>query len=120
MSINATPKRGDVWLVNFDPTIGSEIRKIRPAVVVSSNTIGRLPIKLVTPITDWKDGFSRNSWHLKLEPNVVNGLAKVSAVDMLQLRGLDIQRFVRQLGQLEDEKMARIAAAIALVVEYEN
>jgi mRNA interferase MazF len=120
LSIPESPQRGEVWLVNFDPTIGSEIRKVRPAVIVSSNTIGRLPIKLVAPITDWKDVFGRNSWHLKLKPNVTNGLSKVSAVDTLQLRGVDEQRFVRRLGRLEDDEMIRIAASIALVVEYVN
>ena len=48
----STPLRGEIWLVNFDPTIGSEIRKTRPAVVVSSDAVGRLPIKLVAPVTD--------------------------------------------------------------------
>ncbi len=100
MSTRESPQRGEIWLVNLDPTIGSEIRKVRPAVVVSSNTIGRLPLKVVALITDWKDSFSRNSWHLKLEPNSINGLTKVSAIDTLQLRGLDEQRFVRQVGQL--------------------
>ena len=52
-----TPKRGEIWLVNFDPTVGAEIRKIRPAVVISSNAADRLPIKLVAPITDWKPIF---------------------------------------------------------------
>jgi mRNA interferase MazF len=120
LSMHKSPQRGEVWLVNLDPTIGSEIRKIRPAVVVSSDTIGRLPIKLVAPITDWKDSFRRNSWHLQLEPNVANGLTKVSAVDTLQLRGLDEQRFIKNLGRIEDGQMRRIAAAIALIVEYEN
>ncbi|MDD1438227.1 type II toxin-antitoxin system PemK/MazF family toxin [Dolichospermum sp. ST_sed10] len=50
-----TPKRGEIWLVNFDPTVGAEIRKIRPAVVISSDAAGRLPIKLVAPITGWMD-----------------------------------------------------------------
>jgi len=45
----STPQRGEIWLVNFDPTIGAEIRKTRPAVVVSSDAVGRLPIKLVAP-----------------------------------------------------------------------
>lgn len=48
------PKRGEVWLVNFDPALGSEIRKFRPALVVSVDTIGRLPLRLVVLITDWK------------------------------------------------------------------
>jgi len=38
------PKRGDVWLVHFDPTVGAEIRKVRPAVVVSVAGVGRLPL----------------------------------------------------------------------------
>lgn len=50
-----TPKRGEIWRVSFDPTIGAEITKARPAVVISSDAVGRLPIKLVAPITDWKD-----------------------------------------------------------------
>ena len=57
MSTNP-PQRGEVWLVNFDPTIGAEIKKTRPAIVISSDAVGRLPIKLVTPVTDWKDYFA--------------------------------------------------------------
>lgn len=54
------PQRGEVWLVNFDPTIGTEIKKIRPAVIISANAIGKLPIKLIAPITDWKPYFEQN------------------------------------------------------------
>ncbi|WP_295615568.1 type II toxin-antitoxin system PemK/MazF family toxin [Chamaesiphon sp. GL140_3_metabinner_50] len=57
-----SPQRGDVWLVNFDPTVSTEIRKIRPVVVISSNNIGILPIKLVAPIIDWKDWYAGNLW----------------------------------------------------------
>jgi len=46
------PNRSEIWLVNLDPTLGSEIRKIRPVVVISSDSIGKLPIKLIAPITD--------------------------------------------------------------------
>jgi mRNA interferase MazF len=52
------PKRGEIWLVNFDPTVGAEIKKVRPAVVISSDSVGKLPIKLIAPITDWKTYFS--------------------------------------------------------------
>jgi mRNA interferase MazF len=102
LSTNPLPLRGEVWLVNLEPTLGSEIRKVRPAIVVSSNHIGRLPIKLIAPVTDWKETFSHNVWHIRLEPNPQNGLTKRSAVDTLQLRGLDEQRFIRKLGSLDD------------------
>jgi mRNA interferase MazF len=72
--------RGEVWLVNLDPTIGAEIRKTRPVVVVSSDAIGALPIRLVAPLTEWKDSFAQNVWHVKVVPNSINGLTKTSAV----------------------------------------
>ena len=114
-----SPKRGEIWVVNFDPTIGAEIRKARPAVVVSSDAVGRLPIKLIAPITDWKGSFGGNLWHVQIRPEQTNGLTKTSAVDTLQLRGADIQRFVSHLGRVSSVVMQEIAAAIAAVVEYQ-
>lgn len=116
----SSPKRGEVWLVNFNPTVGAEIKKIRCAVVVSSDAIGKLPIKLVAPITSWKSHFGNNIWHIKIEPNSTNGLAKASAVDALQLRGVDTQRFIRKLGHLSPTQMEEIAIAIAAVIEYQE
>jgi mRNA interferase MazF len=117
--INPVPKRGEIWLVNFDPTIGTEIKKTRPAIVLSADAIGKLPIKLVAPITDWKDYFAQNLWHIRLDPDSTNNLTKTSAVDVLQLRGMDIQRFIRRLGDLPAEKMSEITTAVATVIEFE-
>ena len=47
MATAPAPKRGEVWLVDFDPAVGAEIHKLRPALVVSVDTIGRLPLRLV-------------------------------------------------------------------------
>jgi mRNA interferase MazF len=112
------PLRGEIWIVNFDPTVGREIQKTRPAVVVSSNAAGKLPIKLIAPITDWKSYFAQNFWHVKIEPDSTNGLSKVSAVDTLQLRGMDTQRFIQKIGIVSDTTMTEIALAIAAVIEY--
>jgi len=114
-----SPKRGDIWLTNFDPTVGAEIKKIRPSVVVSSNSVGKLPLKLAAPITDWKEYYAGNIWHVKIEPDIANGLTKVSAVDVLQLRGMDVQRFIRKIGEVSSTDMEEIARAIAAVVEYQ-
>jgi mRNA interferase MazF len=115
---SSSPKRGEIWLVNFDPTIGAEIKKTRPAVVVSSDAVGRLPIKLVAPLTDWKTHYTSNIWHVRIDPDSTNGLAKPSAIDALQLRGMDQQRFVRRLGQIPEEALEEITLAIAAVIEY--
>lgn len=113
------PKRGEIWLVNFDPTVGSEIKKVRPAIVISSDSVGKLPIKLIAPITDWKTYFSSNFWHVKIEPNSINGLNKASAIDTLQLRGVDLQRFIRKLGSVSEITMLEVMASIATVIEFE-
>lgn len=72
--------------MNFDPTIGSKIKKTRPAIVLSSNAVGKLPIKLIVPLTKWKGYFIDNIWHVQIIPDSINGLSKESAVDVLQLR----------------------------------
>jgi mRNA interferase MazF len=105
--------------VNLDPTIGAEIKKLRPAVVVSSDFIGRLPLKLVAPITEWNESFSKSLWHVKIVPNGTNGLDKISAVDTLQLRGIDIKRFVTKFGVVSATDMEEITSAIVAVIEYQ-
>lgn len=114
-----SPRRGDIRRVNFDPTLGAEIQKTRPAVVLNSDGLGRLPIKLVAPITEWKDRFTGNLWHVRIEPDTGTGLVKVSAVDVLQVRGVDTRRFVERLGRVSEMTLEEIVSALALVVEYQ-
>lgn len=111
--------RGEIWLVNLDPTLGAEIQKTRPVVVVSSDAVGILPIKLVAPLTEWKDYLASNVWHVKVTPDSTNGIVKTSAVDALQLRGVDTRRFVQRVGNVSLSVMQSIVAAIAAVIEYE-
>lgn len=113
-------KRGEIWLVNLDPTVGSEIRKTRPAVVVSSDAVGILPVKLVAPVTGWQTHFAENIWHIRIEPEPTNGLQKTSAVDVLQLRGVDTRRFTRRMGVLLPEQIKAITYAIAIVTEFDG
>ena len=47
-------RQGEIWLINLDPTIGAEIKKTRPAVIVSDDAIGKLPLKIIVPITDYR------------------------------------------------------------------
>ncbi len=49
--------RGEIWTLNLNLTVGAEIRKTRPVVVVSDDEIGVLPLKIIVPVTDWKDRY---------------------------------------------------------------
>ena len=43
------PRRGDIWLVDFDPTLGAEIQKTRPALVIQNDVENRVsPIAMIT------------------------------------------------------------------------
>ena len=111
------PKRGEIWLVSLDPAIGSEMKKTRPSVIISTDAIGILPIKLVAPITEWKDSFSRMIWQVRLEPDEKNCLLKVSSVDVLQIRSVDTERLIRQIGECSDEQMREICMVLSDITE---
>jgi mRNA interferase MazF len=116
-SLAAKPKRGEIWLVNLDPTIGSEIKKTRPAVIISSDSVGILPVRLIAPITGWDDRYSGNIWHILITSDTTNNLSKPSAVDVLQVRGVDTARLVHRIGKLGQKTMRDITEALAAVVE---
>lgn len=112
--------RGEIWQADLHGSIGNEIKYERPVVVVSPDEVGILPIAIVCPITEWKDYFANNIWHVKLEPDDTNGLTKLSAVDTLQLRSLstDTRRFLWKRGRiLSPGIMDLISMAIAAVTQ---
>src|SRR5437764_14681269 len=109
----ARPKRAEVWNVRFDPAVGAEIQKVRPAVVISVDSIGRLPLKIVVPITDWKPTFGNFVWFVHLPARPDNGLIKESGADAFQVKSLSEARFVDKLGELSVSQLEDIAAAIA-------
>ncbi|MEW6350121.1 MAG: type II toxin-antitoxin system PemK/MazF family toxin [Thermodesulfobacteriota bacterium] len=109
-------RRGEVWLINLDPTIGAEIRKTRPAVIVNEDSIGILPLKIVVPVTEWKARYSVAPWMVQVEPDAENGLEKTSAADAFQVRSLAEQRFVRRLGKISRSVMQEISQALAVVL----
>lgn len=50
-------KQNEVWLINLDPTLGAEIKKRRPVVIVNDDALGKLPLKIIVSITDWKERY---------------------------------------------------------------
>src|SRR5919108_6096234 len=112
-----TMQRGEIWLVNLDPTVGSEIRKTRPAVIVSSDLIGILPLKVIVPLTEWKDRYAQAPWMVRIDPDDQNGLSKTSAADGLQVRSVSQQRLVKKLGVLQHIQVSQIVQAIMNVLQ---
>jgi len=109
-------KRSEIWLVNLDPTIGSEIRKTRPGIIVSSDQVGLLPLKVIVPLTDWKDRYSAAVWMVRLDPDAQNQLRKISAADCFQVRSISEQRLIRKLGNVSSDIMESIELGLTKVL----
>lgn len=105
--------------MNFDPSVGLEIQKTRPAVVINDDGIGKLPLRIVVPVTEWKPRYTNYPWFVHLVPAQQNGLDKDSGADAFQVKSVDETRFVSKLGEITEKEAANIAAAIALCVRYQ-
>jgi len=113
-----TPNRGEVWSVQFDPQVGEEIGKTRPAVVVSDPHVGILPLRIVVPLTHWQPRYSDFIWFIYVPSTPENGLSVNSGADVFQIKSVALARFRRKIGTLTADQMTEIAAAIALCVGY--
>lgn len=112
------PKRGEVWRVEFDPARGAEIRKTRPAVVVNVATAGKLPLRVIVPLTEWQMPFARAFWHTRIEASTASGLIKASSADAFQVRSFSLERFVEKIGELSAAELENVARAVATVVGH--
>jgi mRNA interferase MazF len=109
--------QGEVWMVAFYPKVGREIAKLRPAIVVSHDTIGRLPLKTLVPITDWKPNYAHYPWMLKIEPNETNGLSKASAIDCFQVKNFANGRFDEKIGSVDGVVIKKVHETIVKTLD---
>jgi len=101
------------------PTVGAEIKKIRPAVIINDDVLGRLPLKIIVPITDWKEHYNVAPWMIPINPSSQNGLIKKSSIDCFQIRSLSSTRLLKQVGQITFTEILLIQEGIAKVIGYE-
>lgn len=102
-------------MVNLSPTVGAEITKTRPCVIVSSNEIGILPLKVIAPITDYKPRYDSIPWMVELSPDGINNLSKRSVVDLFQLRSVSQVRLIKNTGKVGKDEFQKILEATKIV-----
>lgn len=112
-------KQGEIWEVNLDPTVGAEIKKKRPCVIINDDAIGILPLKIVVPITEWNKDFEEMLWFVKLTPNAVNNLKKISAIDCFQVRSVSELRLVRNIGVIQEKDLSRIKISLKAIFDID-
>jgi mRNA interferase MazF len=109
----ARPTRGEIYLVNFDPTIGAEIQKTRPALIVQNDIANRhSPITIVAAISSQFDETLYPTEVLIQPPE--GGLTLSSVVLLNQVRSVDKRRLIRRLGMLTPATIGRVDRAILI------
>ena len=105
------PRRGEVWWVRLDPTLGSEIKKTRPCLVVGTNVLNeRRHTVIVIPLST-----SPESAPPVLVLVTCEGRRAMAVVD--QIRAVAKERLIRRMGELTDEDITAVEEALRLVLE---
>ena len=103
-------RRGDVVLARLDPTLGVEIKKTRPVIVLSNDAINHFAeLAVVVPLTK---NTTRLSPSHALIPKGSAGLAFPSKAVTEQIRAVDKRRLIRRLGRLAPEMLAHVERAL--------
>ena len=110
-------RQGEIWDINIAPTVGAEIKKKRPAVIINDDAIGVLPLRVIVPVTEWKDKFYGAVWMVKIEPNRDNNLKKPSAIDCFQIRAVSTKRLLKIVGTVSSNTLNEIKIAVKAVID---
>ncbi len=104
-------KRGEVWWVNFDPSIGGEIQKKRPALIVSNDAANKFLNRVqVVPLTSKVDRLYPSEAHIILKAKRHKAMAD-------QLATVSKTRLFRRIGIISEEDMTKVAKAIKIQLD---
>ena len=108
------PKRGEIYLTALEPTLGHEIKKTQPAVVIQNDITNRVSrLTIVAPITS-KIRFPLNPVYVLIPGNTTTGLTVTSVAQLSQIRAVDRMRLIKRLGEIDSDTMERIDEAIKI------
>lgn len=113
------PKRGELWLVDLNPTIGQEIQKTRPVVVISSDLLLSIPMRIIIPVTSWQEKFESRPFMVKISTTPENKLTTDSAGNVLQVRSISTERFVNIIGKISEDILKELLAGLIICIDYE-
>ncbi len=111
-------KRGEIWWVNLDPTVGSETAKKRPCVILQ-NDVGNT-LSDTTMVAPLLKGSKAYPFVVNVEATVANGLDETRGIHLEQMRVVDNRRIDRKLGMLEDKYWGEIEKAVCIVLGFDR
>ena len=114
---NLTYKRGEIRWVKLNPTVGAEVQKTRPCLIVQNDIMNQYG--LLTIVMPFRAGSKEAPYVVNIKPTVANGLDKERFVDVAQIRAVDHRRVLDLVGVLEEEYWESIRTALNIVMGFE-
>ena len=119
MAKSSSYRLGSIWLVCFDPSVGTEIRKTRPAVVISGTAFNQRRKVTVLPITSSRPDGRLLPVVVAVDSDPENGLNVDSFIVCIDPMTFDKQRLVKQLGMLNGEKLQQVRSILRSYLELD-
>ena len=107
--------RGEVWRLALDDSAEGE-GNTRPVIILSSDALAVLPLRVVVPLVPWRDTFTSAPWMVRVPPVLNSGLEGVMAADALQVRSVSTARLKTRLGSRPERITSQIAEAVGEVI----
>ncbi|MHA7792081.1 type II toxin-antitoxin system PemK/MazF family toxin [Campylobacter coli] len=102
-------KYGELWIADFEPQVGEEITKKRPALILSNNLFNsNQKLVFVVPLTTWQDKFYKEIWFLKIDKNATNNLNVDSAINCSQIKSFSKDRLIEKIGEVDEKIMKEV------------
>jgi mRNA interferase MazF len=109
-------KQRDIYLVRFDPTEGGEQKGVRPAVIISGNSLNEnLPVCIICPLSSRIKNYPGC---LVLKKSKGTGLSKDSELITFQIRVISKERLINKIGEISNEDLKKIKIGLMEILTY--
>lgn len=108
-------KHGEIWLVKYDPSIGHEFQKTRPAIIISSHSILKYS-NVVTVIAVTGSSDNKISDDIEIRKDNENNLFADSVIKIHHISSFDKNRFVKKIGEIDSENLGKIKERLKILL----
>lgn len=109
--------RGEIWELELPGSRENTPAKMQNVILLSSDSLGVLPLRIAVPIIPWLDRYSSVPWMVRVPPVLHSGLDAPAAADAMRVFSAPSAWYHRRLGELPRSIVDQIASAVSLVIE---
>jgi mRNA interferase MazF len=110
--------RGEIW--ELSGRKGKQGGLTRSVVIISEDALGTIPLRVVVPLSPWKEKYTAAPWIVRVPPVLNSGLETAQAADALQVSSVSISRLDRRLGEIPEAITGEIVRAVGLILNLQT